>query len=417
MDDVLHEFYKSDMTPKYNTPDLAKTISNIHGAKIIFVSPVIGVENYYQTNNKEHTLINKTKTRKQLKVINMVSEIKNGNFSMFSQEFKDQILSLINQTGQNKKILIFSPRRGYSGLLVCQNCGYAVKCKECGTTFRVHKTTGLILVCHHCSRTIKIPENCPNCNSFKLKTVGPAGTQKIYDEIQRMLMVNNLKVPVLILDTDVVKNETEEEEIIQEIKSPQTSIIIATQMIFSHRYDVEFDLIAVLNTDSLINIPDFKTEERLFYQIEKLIDLLPAGKHDQPKNITLQTYNPENRAISTASDGNYREFYDKELETRKMFYYPPYSQLIKLSFKHRSRDKASYESRILSEKLKMVIGQLKLGQKIKIIDSYSSFTEKEKGLFVYNIALKILPEFENIKDILKYIPSNWSVDVDPRSII
>ena len=417
VDDVLHEFYKSDMTPKYNTPDLAKTIANIHGAKIIFVSPIIGVENYYQTNNKEYDLIDKTKTRKPLKVINMVSEIKNGNFSMLSQEFKDQILSLINQTGQGKKILIFSPRRGYSGLLVCQNCGCAIKCKECGTAFRVHKTTDLILVCHHCSRTIKIPENCPNCNSFKLKTVGPAGTQKIYDEVQRILMINNLKVPVLILDTDVIKNETEEEEIIQEIKSPQTSIIIATQMIFSHRYNIEFDLIAVLNTDSLINTPDFKTEERLFYQIEKLLDLLPASKHGQLKNIILQTYNPENRAISTVSEGNYKDFYDKELETRKMFYYPPYSQLIKLSFKHKGRDKASYEARILSEKLKMVIGQLKLGPKIKIIDSYSSFIEKERGLFVYNIVLKILPELENTRDVLKFVPSNWAIDVDPRSIL
>lgn len=418
VDDALHEFYKSDMTPKYNTPDLAKMIANLNGARIIFVSPVTGVENYYHLKNKEYDLLDKTNTREQLKMVNMVDEIKNGNFSIFSQELKNNILDLINHTNNNKKILIFSPRRGHSGVLVCQNCGFAVKCKECGVAFRVHKTTDFILMCHHCSRSIKMPQTCPSCSSFKLKTVGPAGTQKIYDEVQRIITMSNMaKVPVLILDTDVIKNETEEEEIIQEIKSSEASIIIATQMIFSHRYDIKFDQIGVLNSDSLINTPDFRTEERLFYQIEKLIDLLPVQTDLCHQNIILQTYNPENLTILTASKGSYKQFYEEESKIRKLFSYPPHSRLIKLTFKHKSRDKASYEARILSERLKMALGQLKLDQKVKLIDSYPSFVEKERGLFAYNIVLKILPEFESIKDILKYIPSNWSIDVDPRSII
>ncbi len=410
INDILHEFYKSDMTPKYNTPDLAKTIADLHGAKIIFISSVTGVEIYYHLKNKEYDLLDKTKTREPLKMINMIGEIKSGNFSLFSQEFKNQLLSSINPSNQNKKILIFSPRRGYSGVLICQNCGYAVKCKDCGAAYRVHKTTDLILMCHHCSRNIKMPDNCPNCNSFKLKTIGPAGTQKIYEEVQRIMMVNNAKVSILILDADVIKNETEEDEVLQEIKTSRTSILIATQMIFSHRYSHKFDLIAVLNADSLINFPDFRTEEKLFYKIEQLLDF-------QPRSMIIQTYNPESQVMATLSQGNYKSFYDKELEIRKVFNYPPYSQLVKLTFGHKDRGRALYEARILTGKLKMVLGQFKLDQKVKLTDSYPSFIEKERGLFVYNVILKIMPELENIRDILKYVPSNWSVDVDPRSII
>ena len=256
-----------------------------------------------------------------------------------------------------------------------------------------------------------MPVNCPNCNSFKLKTQGPAGTQKIYDEVQKLITVSGAgKVPVQILDADVVKNETEEEEITNEVKKNHTSVLIATQMIFSHRYGLRFDLIGVLNADSMISTPDFKTEERLFYQIEKLLDF-------QPKNIILQTYNPENRAILTASEGGYKDFYEKELETRKVFFYPPYSRLIKLTFRHKYKDKALYEARILSGKLKMAIAQMKLDQKVKLIDSHPSFVEKERGLFAYNIILKILPEFQDFREILKFVPSNWLIDVDPRSII
>lgn len=418
VDDALHEFYKSDMTPKYNTPELARTVANIHGAKIIFVSPITGVENYYHLKNKDYELLDEKKLHSPVKIINMAEEIKNGNFSTFSREFKNQLLSAINPSSQNKKILIFSPRRGHSGILICQNCGYAVKCKECGIAFRVHKTIDLILVCHHCSRNLKMPTNCPSCNSFKLKTSGPAGTQKIYEEIQKLIEYSGAeKVPVLVLDTDIIKNETEEEEIINEIQKPQTSVLIATQMIFSHCYNLKFDLVGVLNADSLISIPDFRAEERLFYQIEKLLDFLPTGRHGQSKSMLLQTYNPENQAILIASKGSYKDFYDKDLETRRIFSYPPYSRLVKLTFKHKNRDKASYDARTLSGKLKMVLSQMGLSQKVKIIDSHPSFVEKERGLFAYNIILKILPELENIKDILKYIPSNWSIDVDPKSII
>ena len=268
VDDILHEFYKSDMTPKYNTPDLARAIANFKDARIMFVSNVSGVENYYRLKNKEYEFLEEAPPRSAVKITDMVEEIKNGNFSLFSREFKDLFLSALNPSNQNKKILIFSPRRGHSGVLVCQNCGYAVKCKECGTAFRVHKATDLMLICHHCSRSLKMPANCPNCSNLKLKPTGPAGTQKIYDEVQKLITFNSLdKIPVQILDTDVVKNETEEEDIISELQNPRTSILIATQMVFSHRYDIKFDLIGILNADSLISAPDFRTEERLFYQI------------------------------------------------------------------------------------------------------------------------------------------------------
>ena len=105
------------------------------------------------------------------------------------------------------------------------------------------------------------------------------------------------------------------------------------------------------------------------------------------------------------------------METRRVFSYPPYSRLVKLTFRHKYKDKASYEARILNGKLKMAIAQMKLEQKVKLIDYHPSFVEKERGFFTYNIILKISPDLENFKDILKYVPSNWSVDVDPRSII
>ncbi len=418
LDDPLHEFYKSDMTPKYNTPELAKAIAGFNNAKIIFTSTIIGVDNQWKIQEGQMEILNKKPTQRNISVANMTEERKNNNFSVFSQELQTKLAKILSSPEKSKRILIFSPRRGYSGVLVCQNCNLAVKCKGCSIAFRVHKTTEKILSCHHCLRTIAFPKNCPNCSGFNLKTVGPAGTQKIYDETLRFIENNNLsKIPILVLDTDVIKNETEETELINEIKKSQTSILISTQMIFSHRYDFSFDFIAVLNTDSLISVPEFKTEERLVYQIEKLIDFATNSNSKNIKNILLQTYNPENKTLLEIMSGNYKDFYENELRTRKLFWYPPFSQIIRISFKHRNREKALYESRVLLGKLKMAVTQMKLTETVKILDPYPSLAEKEKGFFVFNILIKILIGHEIMKDVLRFVPTNWSIDVNPRSII
>ena len=420
VNDPLHESYKSDMTPKYNTSDLAAYIAGINNCRLIYLSPIIGVENHFRVKNNVYELIYKTPSPPEIKTINMVNEIKSGNFSIFSREFKSQMLSLINPPAQNKRILVFSPRRGYSGIIVCQNCGFTAKCPNCDVAYRIHKAEDLILMCHHCGSTRRLPDHCSNCNSYKLKPTGPAGSQKIYEEVRKILYQNQITdVPVLILDADVTVNRTEEEEVISEIIPSQTSILIATQMIFSYRYDIDFDFIAVMNADSMIQAPDFRTEERLLYQIEKLFDF-------NPKNFLIQTYNPENQAILTASQRNYKDFYEQELAVRQAFSYPPFSRLIKLTFKHYNRDKASKEARVLAGKLKMAAIQLGLSDKIKITDSAPGFMEKERGLYSYNIIIKSLASLsaypaksqdQTLREILKFVPPRWLIDVDPKSLL
>ncbi|MBI2064270.1 MAG: primosomal protein N' [Candidatus Yanofskybacteria bacterium] len=404
VDDPLHEFYKSDMSPKYNTANLAGYISEMNNCRLVYLSPITGVENYFFLKNKEYELTDKTSSPPPIKTINMVSEIKSGNFSLLSRELQNHILmSVDNRLAKSviHKILIFSPRRGHSGILVCQNCGYTAKCNNCEVAYRIHRAEDLILMCHHCGNTQRLPDHCPNCNSPKLKPTGPAGSQKIYEEVRRVLSQNEVSgVPVLILDTDVTANQTEEEEVMSEIAKPKTSILIATQMIFSYRYDHDFDFIAIMNADSLIQSPDFHTEERLFYQLEKLFDF-------KPQQLLIQTFNPENQAIVMASQRNYKDFYEKELAIRQALSYPPFSRLIKLTFRHPNRDIALREARILAGKLKMAV---------KITDSSPGYTERERGLYTYNIVVKSLTG-QTPREILKYVPSRWLIDVDPRTLL
>jgi primosomal protein N' (replication factor Y) len=211
------------------------------------------------------------------------------------------------------------------------------------------------------------------------------------------------------LDASHIKTAKSEQDIIKKIEAEESYVCVATQMIFSHRYIQKFDLIGIPSVDSLVSIPDYRAEEGLFNQFEKLLDF-------EPEEIITQTYNPDSSFYSLLTSSNYKDFYDAEMPLRKLFWYPPFARLIKLSFRHSNKIKASYEARILGEKLKMAIVQRKMDKTVKLLGPSPAFIEKERGLYAYHIVLKILPE-QRPDEVLRFVPSNWIIDVDPKSIL
>ncbi|HXK40652.1 MAG TPA: primosomal protein N' [Candidatus Paceibacterota bacterium] len=411
VDDPLHEFYKSDMVPRYNAVTLAHKVAELNNARLVLTSVIPGIENHYKAKNGVYELKHiESRPKFDAEIVDMAQEVKNANWSPISKKLNEELLAYLRE---NKRVLIFSPRRGYAGILICGNCGSAVKCPQCEVAMRTHRSVEMLLVCHHCALSKPMPKNCSVCGNHNLKTVGPAGTQKIYDYVKARLAAADIKATVLALDTDIVKNETEEDEIISEISNPPAgggSVLIATQMVFSHRFYLNFDLIAIINSDALTNIPDFKSEENLFCQMEKFVNF-------EPKKLLIQTYNPENELIEKAVAGDYIDFYDNELKLREVLNYPPFFKLIKLTFRHTNRNKASYAARVTTEKLKMAVARMRLGNEIKIIEATPAYIEKERGLYFYNIFLKVQEGYQDINDLLKYAGPGWLIDVEPRSLL
>lgn len=408
IDDPLHEFYKSDMVPRYNAVALAHKVAELNNSQLVLTSVIPGVENHYKVKNGLYELKNiEPKPKVNIEIINMAQELKNANWSPVSKNLKEKLIACLKS---GKRVLLFSSRRGYAGIFICENCGSSVKCPQCEVSMRTHRSIYIILACHHCGISKPLPEKCSVCGKHNMKTVGPAGTQKIYDSIKTMLANAGVKTTVLALDTDIVKNETEEEEIVSEIAKSKSSVLIATQMVFSHRFYLSFDLIAIINADALTNMPDFKSEENLFYQIEKLLNF-------EPDELFIQTYNPDNGIMKIAAQGDYEKFYDNELKLRLALSYPPFFKLVKLTFRHNVKEKASNAAKITTEKLKMAVARFNSEDEIKIIEAVPAHIEREKGLYVYNIFLKVRDNYQNIGELLKYAGPGWIIDVEPRSLL
>ena len=418
--DPLHEFYKSDMSPKYWTPELAEMIANNHGASLTLLSPLLGVDAYQKSLQHKIEVHDFMKAwPAKISVVDLAYEFKQGYIvGALTPDARDIIRATLKNKparGGSGKVLIVSARRGYNGIILCQHCGYSFKCPSCDLPMRVHQGVTLSLLCHHCNHTQPYPYSCPNCHSSQIKATGPAGSQKIFEELQKMITFGQLtpteasglnKIPILLMDSDVTQNQTEEDEIINEVKKDGPQILIATQKIFSYGYELKFDTIIIPQLDALIVGSDFQTTEHLWYHLEKLADF-------EPSQIVAQTFN-QKELLPELARHDYTRLYDLELSARKAFWYPPFCRIAKLTYTHADHRKVITAARGAVEKLKLAVIHIKAQDKIKITDTSSLFLKKEKGRFTYTIILKIPNNFPP-RDLLRYVPTQWLIDIDPRT--
>ncbi len=406
--DPDHEAFKSDQSPKFQAINLAGFIAQYHHAKLVLATtfPSAGIQHHIE--ERQYDFQNKRKeVLSTIAIIDMAQERTGGNFSLLSRELQT---ALHNAIVDKKRILLYSGRRAYAAILACKNCGRVVYCSQCTIPMRVHRLTESMLVCYRCNAYRNLPDRCENCASKELFSAGAAGSQKIKEEVEKFLQRRNITgIPVFILDTDLIRTSADEVDLMDQIAKAPQSIVVATQLIFSHRISEQFDLVAIQNADALLNSTDFRTEERFLAQIEKLLDF-------SPKHMVIQTLNPKSSVMTIAGRGPYSTFYAQELAARQSLAWPPFSKIIKLTYRHQRQDRASTAARVLADRLRMVLKQLQLDRLVHIFGPTPAAALKENNWYIYSLVIKTLPGLDRLDKILKFVPSDWNIDVDPRNL-
>jgi len=227
---------------------------------------------------------------------------------------------------------------------------------------------------------------------------------------------------VLRLDSDNAPLPKDQQKIIEIFTKKEADVLIATQIIFSWVEEIRknrLGVVGLISADTLLHLPDFQSGERTFQTITMLKNLLSDAKTD----FIIQTYNPENPVIKYAATNDWESFRKEEIETRQALGYPPFSQIVKLTFRHKDPQKAGQETKILASKLK----RANKNADFQISDALPAFVPKEKSRFIWNIVIKfkiIKPEIkvsseflQNRNSLLQYVPSNWEIDVDPSDLL
>ena len=321
MDEEHSESYKqSDSNPRYHARDIAFIRAKTHHCSIIFGSATPSLESMaralkgvYKLIELPHRVNGKSLPHVDIIDMNVASKKIKGYFSFELKSAIDKCLS------KKEQVILLLNRRGYSSFITCKNCGYTFKCPNCDISLTYHKSSNT-LRCHYCGYGEKVYDKCPKCSEVSLNKLG-VGTQKIEEELQDIFP--NSKI--LRMDYDTTSRKGMHEKMIEEFKNQEYDILLGTQMVAKGLDFSNVTLVGVINADTTLNIPDFRSSENTFSLLSQVAGR--SGRSNKEGKVIIQTFNPEHYAIFYSSKYDYLSFYKKEMNIRKQLKYPPYFYL------------------------------------------------------------------------------------------
>lgn len=342
VDEEHSSTYKQENNPKYYTLDLAIYRAKYHKCPVVFGSATPSMESYTRAKLGVYTLLTmKERVNKKLPKVTLVPmqpEIKKGNFL-----FSDFLIQKIEERLKKKEqILLLLNRRGYETVISCHQCGYTQKCPHCDVPLTYHKAEGK-MQCHYCGYLTKKMVVCPSCSGTQIHSFG-LGTQKLEEEVQKKFSAR-----ILRMDADSTRRKNAYQTMIQEFKDGKYDILIGTQMIAKGLDFPNVTLVGVLNADSTLNIPDFRSSERTFQLLSQVAGR--AGRGHLEGEVIFQGFNMDHYSVVCASTHDYQTFYQKEMQIRKMLQYPPYINFALLQIISKDEKKAEQESNKIKQYL------------------------------------------------------------------
>ena len=312
--------YKQDNTPKYHARDIAIYRSQYNNIPLVLGSATPSLESFARAFKNVYKLLKLTKRVGEAKIpkihiVNMEEEIKKRN-TIFSDLLQEKIKEKLLKQEQ---IILLLNRRGFATFITCSNCGYTYKCPNCDITLTYHKSTNN-LICHYCGYQIKKANRCPKCQEESLNYYG-LGTEKLEEKIKEL----SPGIRVVRMDQDTTRNKGMHEKIIKEFKEHKYDLLLGTQMISKGLDFPKVSLVGVINADTTLNIPDYRSSENTFALLNQVAGR--AGRSDILGEVIIQTYNPDNFCLKCVKENNYDAFYLQEMFFRKKLKYPPYYYL------------------------------------------------------------------------------------------
>ena len=345
--DEEHEpsYKQQDPAPRYHARSAAIMMAHWFKAKVLLGTATPSIESYYNALIGKYGLVEMTERFQglQLPNITMIDLQRQYHRKEMYGHFSDPLVDRMREElARGKQVILFQNRRGYAPVLQCTKCGEAPKCPNCDVTMTFHKTTNS-LVCHYCGHSTRIPAICPKCGG-EMRTQG-FGTERLEEEIKGLFP----EVRVARMDLDSTRKKDSYQQIIDDFAAHRVDILIGTQMVTKGLHFNDVSLVAVLQADSLLNQPDFRSYEQAFQMLEQVSGR--AGRTGSQGEVMIQTFNPKNPVFEHLKAHNYKGLYCQQIAERELFKYPPYQRLIMLNLRHRDLDRLNAAATLLQQRL------------------------------------------------------------------
>ena len=315
--------YKQDNNPRYHARDIAIYRGKYNNIPVVLGSATPSLESKARADKGVYKLLKLTKRIGNAKLpnvylVDMESEMKKRN-TIFSEVLQEKIKDRLER---HEQIILLLNRRGFSTFITCSNCGYTYKCPNCDITLTYHKSTNN-LICHYCGYQKKRDEVCPKCAEDSLNYYG-LGTEKLEETINSMYP----GIRVVRMDQDTTRNKGTHEKIINDFKEYKYDLLLGTQMISKGLDFPKVSLVGVINADTTLNLPDYRSGENTYSLLSQVAGR--AGRSYIPGEVIIQTFNPDNFCLNCVKENDYDKFYLGEMQFRKTLKYPPYYYMVGL---------------------------------------------------------------------------------------
>ena len=382
--------YEAETSPRYKTVDLAIKLADIYKAKVVLGSATPSIESYMKTLDGEYNLVRMKnringKNLPEFIVTDMRREVRNGNESIFSSDLKYELEECLKSGNQ---AILFLNRRGYSNQVICRDCGYVAKCKNCDISLNYHRDTG-VLKCHYCSAQYKMLSACPECGSVNLSYSG-IGTQRICYELNKLFP--NAKIARM--DNDTTQTKEGHFKILKDFSDRKADILVGTQMVAKGHDFPSVTLVGILDADMSLYFSDYRSGERTFQLITQVAGR--SGRADKRGKVVLQTYNPQNDVLRYAINYDYEGFFEKENALRKSTGFPPYSLIVRVMVEAEDDEVAMYGLKAVYEQLKVIYENNR--ENFTFFNKMRSPVKKIKNKYRYQALMRLVGNYEKVKD-------------------
>ncbi|WP_404351435.1 primosomal protein N' [Sutcliffiella horikoshii] len=403
--DEEHETsYKQEDTPRYHARDIALERGRYHQCPVVLGSATPTLETFARASKGVYKLLTMDKRMSEqgmpaVEIVDMREELREGNRSMFSRSLLEKLQDRLERGEQS---VLFLNKRGYSSFVMCRDCGYVVECPHCDISLTYHRSSNQ-MKCHYCGYEEPVRSTCPSCESEHFRFFG-TGTQKVEEELTKLLP----QARVIRMDVDTTSRKGSHEKLLQQFGDRKADILLGTQMIAKGLDFPYVTLVGVLTADTMLNVPDFRSSEKTFQLLTQVSGR--AGRHELAGEVVVQTYSPEHYSVELAGTHNYLEFYQKEMQIRKLHQYPPFYFLALVTVTHQELTKVVTVTEKITHFLNM-----QLSDEAVILGPVASPIARIKDRYRYQCIIKYKRE-PNLHAALKTVIEKYQTQMDQEKL-
>jgi primosomal protein N' (replication factor Y) (superfamily II helicase) len=324
-------YKQQDPAPRYNARDAAVYYANLFSAKVLLGSATPSIESYYNAQQGKYAFAELNEryggiNLPSIEIIDTRQVVQKGKV-MLSPQLKEAIQKALDA---DRQVILFQNRRGYNPYLICGACGFIPQCNHCSVSLTLHKYSNK-LHCHYCGSQYPKLITCPACgsNNWLEKNFG---TEKIEEQLEEDFG----KYKIARMDVDSVRGKKAHDNLIQLFEQHRLDILVGTQMVVKGLDFDKVSLVGILDADGLLSFADFRVNERAFQLMEQ-VSGRAGRKHEQGK-VLIQASNVKHPILQLVQQHNYKQFYTLEIESRRQFFYPPFSRIVLLTLKHKDKN-------------------------------------------------------------------------------